>query len=257
MDITHDNYVDVNAATIARWIAEGWQWGKPIGHDVYCRAQQGDWDMGLTPTKPVPHRWFGDLRGKRVLGLAAGGGQQMPLFAALGARCTVLDYCQTQLDSERMVARREGYDIDIVQADMTRPLPFADASFDLIFHPVSNCYVAEVLPIWRECYRVLAAGGVLLAGTDHYINHIVDEDETRIVNALPFDPLRNPDQMRQLQQADCGVQFSHSLEEQIGGPVKAGFVLTDMYEDYNGEGRLHDLHIPTFLAMRWQKPSAR
>lgn len=85
-------YQDINAQTITRWIAEGWEWGRPIDHETYLRALAGDWDVVLTPTKPVPHRWFGDLKGKRVLGLASGGGQQMPIFAALGARCTVLDY---------------------------------------------------------------------------------------------------------------------------------------------------------------------
>ena len=55
--------------------------------------------MVLTPTKPVPHEWFGELKGKKVLGLASGGGQQMPIFAALGASCTVLDYSPRQLDS--------------------------------------------------------------------------------------------------------------------------------------------------------------
>ena len=73
-------------------------------------------------------------------------------------------------------------------------------------------------------------------------------------NELPFNPLRNPEQMKQLEADDAGVQFSHSLEEQIGGQLEAGFLLLSLYEDTNGEGRLHDLHIPTFLAMRSCKP---
>lgn len=56
--------------------------------------------------------------------------------------------------------------------------------------------------------------------------------------------------MKQLEDEDGGVQFSHSLEEQIGGQLEAGFRLLDLYEDTNGEGRLHDLGIPTFIAMR-------
>ena len=246
-------YQDINAATIDRWIEEGWEWGKPISHDDYVKAQKGEWDVLLTPTKPVPHEWLGDLRGKKVLGLASGGGQQMPIFAALGADCTVLDYSSKQIASERMVAEREGYQIRIIQGDMTRPLPFEDEEFDLVFHPVSNCYVEEVRPIWKECYRVLKHGGYLVAGTDHYINYIVDSDEKRIVNSLPFNPLKNPEQMKQLQDEDAGVQFSHSLEEQIGGQLEAGFRLLSLYEDTNGEGRLHELGIPTFIAMRSMK----
>ncbi len=247
-------YQDINAKTIDRWVREGWEWGQPIDHETFLRARAGDWSVVLTPTKPVPREWFGDLRGKRVLGLASGGGQQMPIFAAAGAVCTVLDYSEEQLKAERKVAEREGYGIEIVRADMTKPLPFADGAFDLVFHPVSNCYVREVKPIWRECFRVLKPGGYLLSGTDHFVNYLVDEDEERIVNRLPFDPLEDPAQMAQLQRDDCGVQFSHTLEEQINGQLEAGFTLLALYEDTNGQGRLHDLNVPTFLAMRSQKP---
>lgn len=246
-------YQDINAETIDRWIAEGWEWGRPIGHEAFERARRGEWDVLLTPTKAVPHSWFGELRGKRVLGLASGGGQQMPIFAAQGAVCTVLDYSKRQLESERAVAAREGYDIEIVRADMSKPLPFPDESFDLIFHPVSNCYVREVRPIWRECLRVLRPGGRLLAGLDNGVNFITDDEEREIVNRLPFDPLANPDQMELLRRTDGGVQFSHTLSEQIGGQLEAGFRLLALYEDTNGSGRLHELGIPSFVATLSEK----
>ena len=247
-------YQDINASTIDRWIEEGWEWGKPISHEIDSEAQKGNWDVVLTPTKNVPHRWFGDLKGKKILGLASGGGQQMPIFAALGAECTVLDYSEKQLESEKLVSEREGYDIRIIRADMTKRLPFEDEEFDLIFHPVSNCYVKEVKPIWKECFRVLKKGGELLSGVDHYINYVVDGDEKEIVNSLPFDPLINEKYREQLEADDAGMQFSHTLEEQIGGQLEAGFTLLELYEDTNGEGRLHELNIPTFLAMRARKP---
>ena len=243
-------YQDINAATIDKWIEEGWEWGKPISHEAFIQAKEGNWDVVLTPTKNVPHNWFGDLKGKKILGLACGGGQQMPIFAVLGADCTVLDYSEGQIQSERTVSEREGYDIRIIRADMTKRLPFEDEEFDLIFHPVSNCYVEEVLPIWKECYRVLKHGGYLLAGCDLFLDYIVDDDETMIVNSLPFNPLKNPEQMKQLQDEDAGVQFSHSIEEQIGGQLEAGFRLLNIYEDTNSEGRLHDLGIPSYIATR-------
>ena len=207
------NYQEINARTIDRWIEAGWEWGTPISHEIYQAAQRGDWDVLLTPTKAVPHEWFGELRGKRVLGLASGGGQQMPIFAALGADCTVLDYSEKQLESERRVSQREGYDIRILRADMSKPLPFEDGEFDLIFHPVSNCYVREVRPIWRECFRLLRSGGALLAGLDNGMNYIFDDDERMLANALPFDPLANPEHMAQLEASDSGILFSHTLEE--------------------------------------------
>ncbi len=98
------------------------------------------------------------------------------------------------------------------QFDMARGLPFGDGTFDLIFHPLSNCYVEEVKPIFKECFRVLRKGGILLCGLDNGINFIFE-------------------------------QFSHTLEEQIGGQLEAGFVLINLYEDTNGKGRLHEYKV--------------
>lgn len=243
------SYQDINAATIDRWVAEGWEWGKPIDHATYVRAEAGDWTVQLTPTKPVPDAWLGDLRGKRVLGLASGGGQQGPLFAAAGAKVTILDYSESQLASERLVAEREGYEIELVRADMTQGLPFEDASFDLVFNPVSICYIREVEPLWREVARVLVPGGSLLTGFDTIVNYLVDRDEERIVWAHPFDPCVDPVARAFLEADDAGMQFGHSLTETLGGIVGAGLTITDIYEDTNGEGRLHDLRIPSYLAL--------
>lgn len=249
-----ESYQDVNAKTIDRWVENDWEWGRPITHEQFVAAKAGDWSIVLTPTKPVPANWFPDLKGKKLLGLACGGGQQMPLFAAAGAICTVLDYSERQLESERMVSAREGYEIDIVRADMSKALPFADESFDVIVHPVSNCYIREVEPLWRECFRILKPGGVLLAGLDNGINYLFDDEETTLCHSLPFDPLNEPALMEELQKTDSGVQFSHTFEEQVGGQLKAGLVLTHLFEDYNGYGKLHEMHVPTFVATRAVKP---
>ena len=248
------NYQDINAATIDRWVEEGWEWGIPISHEDYIKARAGQWDMLLTPTKFVPHEWFGQLKGKKVLGLASGGGQQMPIFAALGAECTVLDYSPRQLESERLVAEREGYSIEIIRADMTKSLPFDAETFDLIFHPVSNCYVKEVKPIFKECARILKKGGILLCGLDNGVNYLVDDNEEMIVNTMPFDPLTNEDHRKLLEDTDCGMQFSHTAEEQIGGQLEAGLILTHIYGDTNGAGRLHEMNIECYFATRAVKP---
>ncbi len=141
------SYQDINKETINGWVEDGWEWGKPVSHEDYVRAQQGEWDVVLTPLIPVPHEWFGNLRGKKVLGLASGGGQQVPIFNALGAQCTVLDYSSRQIENELLVAEREGYEIETIEGDMTKTLPFEDESFDVVFHPVSNCYVEDVQPV--------------------------------------------------------------------------------------------------------------
>ena len=250
-------YTDFNVSVIDRWVRGGWEWGTPLSHEDFVRAGNGECTVLLTPNKPVPPEWFPPLRGKKLLGLAAGGGQQMPVFAAQGASCTVLDYSPEQLATEKRVAQREGYAITIVRADMTEPFPFGDAEFDLIFHPVSNCYVEDVYHIWNECYRVLKKGGVLIAGMDNGLSYLFeDTGKTPLVavNKLPYNPLRDRALYEKIRAGeDDNIQFSHSLEEQIGGQLKAGFTLSALYEDYDNAGVLRD-YAPQYLATRSIKP---
>lgn len=247
------DYTNINASTIDRWIEHGWEWGKPISHEQYMEVLDGKRAMLLTPTKQVPQEWFPELSGKKVLGLASGGGQQMPVFAALGAECTVLDYSEKQIESELSVAKREGYYINAICGDMTKPLPFEAESFDLIFHPVSNCYIEDVMHVWKECYRILKKGGKLMAGLDNGFNFLFDEDEKTVKYYLPFNPLKDQKLLMVLEKDDSGIQFSHTLEEQIRGQLRAGFRLIDLYEDTNGSGPLHDKGIPTYWATLAEK----
>lgn len=249
----HD-YTKTNASTIDAWIDQGWEWGIPIDHQTYIDAKEGKWDIVLTPTKPMPHDWIKDIHGKTILGLAAGGGQQMPIMAALGGICTLMDYSKKQCESDAMVASREGYDITIINGDMTKPFPFDDAFFDFIIHPVSNCYVEDIDFVFEQCYRVLKPGGVLIGGYDIGINYVFDQTESKLGDTLPYNPLKNPKQMQEAMKNDDGIQFSHTFAQQIGGQLKAGFILTDIYEDTNGAGPLHEHGVPTFIATRVVKP---
>lgn len=249
------NYTEINSRAIDRWNEGGWEWGITITHKDYLNAEKGTWSVLLTPQKPVPHDWFlpflsnGRLDGVNLLGLASGGGQQMPIFSALGACCTVMDYSESQLERERNIAKREGYSINIVKADMTQRLPFGNEAFDVIFHPVSNCYVEDVCYVWNECYRVLKKGGILLAGVDNGINYLFEDDNPLlVVNKLPYNPLKDKELYERCVRTDESIQFSHTVEEQIGGQLKAGFTLTDLYEDTDNEGIGE--YAPNFIATR-------
>lgn len=48
------SYQDINAETIDRWVAGGWEWGRPITHEVFGTARRGTWDVLLTPTHAAP-----------------------------------------------------------------------------------------------------------------------------------------------------------------------------------------------------------
>jgi len=110
------------------------RWTVPVSADEIRRAREGDWQIVLTPEKPVPREWFPDFRSGsvRVLCLAGSGGQQAPILAAAGADVTVLDNSPAQLAQDRLVAERDGLNIRLVLGDMADLSKFSDESFDLI-----------------------------------------------------------------------------------------------------------------------------
>ena len=149
---------DLNKAAWDRAVSEGDNpYTQVVSPEQIAEARRGSWALYLTDTKPAPRDWFPPLEGCRVLCLASGGGQQAPIFAALGAEVTLLDASPQQLAQDRFVAEREGLSIRLVEGDMADLSAFSDASFDLIFNPPSTLFVPDLQPIWRECARVLRA----------------------------------------------------------------------------------------------------
>ncbi len=245
------------------WANADGRWSVPVDEDVIARARKDDWDVLLTPSKTVPREWFGDIAGKDLLGLASGGGQQCPTFAAAGAHVTCLDASDEQLQRDCDVAAREGLELRTVQGYMDDLCAFDDASFDLIFHPCSNCFAPEILPVWKECARVLRPGGALLSGFTNPIVYVFDvlaleRGEVIARHKLPMSEFDLPETEREeIMAADNSriLSFSHTLEQQIGGQLAAGLQMTDMFEDnWDEPDPLSEL-FNNFIATRSIKPA--
>jgi SAM-dependent methyltransferase len=236
---------------------QGSQWSTPVGPEVIQAARGGTWEVILTPRLPVPRAWFPDpLAGVKVLCLASGGGQQASVLAAAGATVTLLDNSPVQLSKDRLVAERDGLTIELVEGDMADLSMFEDERFDLIFHPCSNGFVPDVRPVWREAFRVLRRGGSLLAGFCNPLLFIFDEDDEergilRVRHKLPFSTLESLTEPERQRRLDAGepLQWSHSLDAQIGGQLEAGFLIAGFYED-DFPGTELAKYAPAFIATR-------
>lgn len=251
---------DHNKAAWDNLVEHGDEWTLPVGAEQIASARQGEWQVVLTETLPVPREWFPPLKGLDVLCLASGGGQQAPTLAAAGARITVFDNSPKQLAQDALVAEREGLELRTVEGDMRDLSKFADASFDLVFHPCSNLFVPEVRPVWREAFRVLRHGGTLLSGFVNPVLYIFDYDKhdrgiLEVKHSLPYSDLTSiTDEERERRMANHDpLEFGHSLTDQIGGQLDAGFLLTGFYEDHHRRLELAR-YSPTYIATRALKP---
>ncbi|OCP26460.1 methyltransferase [Ensifer sp. LC54] len=249
--------IDHNRQAWDRQASQQCEWSQPVTPELIAAARNGQWQARLTPGD-LPQGWLPDIRGKKILCLASAGGQQAPILAAAGGEVTVFDISERQLDQDRLVAAREGLLLKVVQGDMRDLSLFADGTFDIVFHPISNLYVPDIQPVWRECHRVLKTGGRLLASFYNPVVFVGDRDPSyaeqgliRPVNQLPFVEAEHlaADSVRSKIDRGEALVFGHSLAEQIDGQLRAGFVLAGFHEDWQPVPRfVIDRFVPTFIA---------
>jgi SAM-dependent methyltransferase len=228
----------------------------PVDRQTIAAARKGEFSVMLTETKPVPRAWFPAFQGLNLLGLASGGGQQGPIFAALGANVTIFDNSPAQLEQDRQVAEREGLTIHTIEGDMRDLSVLPDKTFDIVFHPVSNVFCPDVRPVWFEASRVLRKGGLLLAGFANPIYYLfgthADEQKTlQVRNPIPYSDLNDMEQEELDICIEEGIplEFGHSLTDLIAGQIDAGFAITGFYEDICPDSPLSKYH-PVYIATR-------
>src|SRR6266404_3501840 len=234
--------MDVVAHNRTAWNKQsksGSRWCQAVNSDEIRAARQGTWNVILTPNKSVPSEWFGNLKGKKVLCLASGGGQQAPILAAAGAEVTSFDNSEEQLTKDWFVAERDSLALDTVLGDMADLSAFNDESFDLVFHPVSNVFAENLGPVWKECFRVLRWNGSLLSGFMNPTFFLFDHEEAAktgvltVKYSLPYSDLKSlsEEKKEKILKEGLAYEFGHTFENQMGGQLAAGFVICDLYED--------------------------
>lgn len=193
------------------------------------------------------------VAGLEVLCLAAAGGWQSILYAAAGARVTVLDLSPAMLRLDDREASRRGYSLSIVHGSMDDMAAFPDGRFDIVHQPVSTCYVPDVEAVYREIARVLRDGGLYISQHKQpaslQVTHRTPEGQHVVGLEYYRDsalPTTEDDSYR-----EAGtVEYLHRWEQLVGGLCRAGFVLEDLSEPYRADRTSpigHHLHRGRYL----------
>jgi ubiquinone/menaquinone biosynthesis C-methylase UbiE len=237
------------------------RWTQIASPDSIEAAKKGHPAIVLTPTKTVPQEWLGGLQGKRILALASGGGQQVPLLAAAGATVTVLDASPLQIEQDKKACEKYSLDAEYHVGFADNLKVFDPEQFDLVLNPCSSTFFPELEPVWAEVYRVLKKNGRFMTGFCNPVSFLFDPSPDRVYP--PQLRFKMPYCDLQLTQAERDAYFgpdepietAHSLSAQLGGLCKVGFKMIDFYEDSWGDDKDQplDSYLPLFIAAFFEK----
>ena len=181
------------------------------------------------------------VAGKEVLCLASGGGQQSAVYGLLGARVTVLDLTEGQLEGDRKAAKHYGYEVTTVRGDMRDLSRLGEASFDLVDQAISICFVPEVRQVYREAARVLRPGGLYRVAHVNPATYPTCFDGPdngwdgvgyRISEPYRGGPIRmSEDGVENMREGEMTGEFRHLLSDIFNGLVETGFSIRAVWED--------------------------
>jgi SAM-dependent methyltransferase len=200
-----------------------------------CFTRPADDDEVHDPLGTVDKAgWLGgNVTGKRLLCLASGGGSQSILYAAAGAIVTVVDISPEQLVLDRTAAAERGLQVRTIETSMDDLSMLATASFDIVVHPVSTCYLPDVQPIFREVARVTVAGGLYVS--QHKTPQSLQAEQRPSGRGYELSepyyrtgPL--PPVVGSRLREEGTLEFLHRWEQLVGGICRAGFVIEDLLE---------------------------
>ncbi|WP_269542260.1 class I SAM-dependent DNA methyltransferase [Cerasicoccus fimbriatus] len=214
---------------------------KPISLDAYEKIA-ASYDARA---KTKPHNAYYDrpavlsllpkLEGKRVLDAGCGPGIYLEEILALGAidpvgidvSPTMLDYAKTRLGSKAVLH----------ELNLENGIPiFEDGIFDVIICALVLDHIRNWEAIFREFFRVLAKGGILVFSVEH------PSSDYRIRSGENYFSVKKTElEWRGFDEPVVVTSYRRPLQEMINPLIRAGFDLDEVLEPTpTDEFRKHD-----------------
>ena len=200
--------------------------GAFLGDDDFVWGPEGlrEADAGL----------LGEVAGKRLLEIGAGAAQCSRYAARAGGRVVATDISGGMLrqgaDLNAHFSAQCGLIVPLLQCDATS-LPFADASFDVVFTSYGAVpFVADSASVMAQAARVLRPGGRFVFSTTHPIRWALPDDPGYLgltVSSSYFD--RTP-YVEQESGTTTYVEHHRTMGDRVREIAAAGLALVDLVE---------------------------
>ena len=233
-------------------------WTRIAAEEEIEKAKLGRPEIRLSPLAFVPQDWIFDAKGKDLLLLAGGGGQQTPIMSAFGSIVTTVDISEGQLDQDRKALERYGLSATLIQHTIEK-LPLKNESFDYILNPVSLCFISDIEAVFSEAFRVLRKNGVFIFGIANPVLYIFDERKQErklsVKYTLPFSDeiSKSRREQEKMKKTKDTFEYSHTLSEIIGGILDAGFIIDGFYSDKADSEPTDSFIYDSYLVFRARK----
>jgi malonyl-CoA O-methyltransferase len=184
------------------------------GYDSWAANYDADCNPLPALEAPLTEALIGDVRGFTVLDLGCGTGRHAVLLAAAGATVEALDFSPPMLDRARGKAGTSA--INFRMHDLTQPLPFPAATFDLVLCALVLEHIATLDSFFREMHRVCRPAGKVIISVMHPAMLLLG------VQAR----FRDPDSGAETRLATC----AHQVSDYVVAATRAGFAIDHMSE---------------------------
>ncbi len=246
---------DINRIAWNEEVKRGNYWSRIVDEQEIRKAKEGKPCIMITPEKNVPFEWIKDSKGKKVLLLASGGGQQTPIMSAYGCDVTTVDQSEGQLEQDKIALDRYKLKANLVKADI-RKTGLDPDFFDYVINPVSLNFIDDIISAYKEVHKVLKRNGFFIFGIANPILYTFDdkcqEKKLKMKYTLPFSDLKSLSKRtldKRIKRKDT-IEFSHTLDSIIGGLLHTGFVIEDFYSDKADSEPTDSFVYDSFLAFK-------
>ena len=221
-----DEVAIINERHWERMVKEGCGYTIPwleLDRNLIQKYVRGELDTVLPDDLDMtPPNILADVEGKDVLCLASGGGQQSAVFGVLGAKVTVVDISNGQLEGDRKAADHYGYEITTIHADMRDLSCLVDESFDIVYG-TAICYVPDIDKVYSEIARILRQGGVFRIDFHQPAVHFVAWDGDSYKITKPY--FEKVDQRE-----DGAIEFRHYMDDIFNGLIDVGLSIRQVVD---------------------------
>ena len=225
--------------------------------------------------KPAMYKKLPDLKGKSVLCIGCGTGEECEHLKSLGAEKVVgVDISKGLIE----LAKKSYPNLEFFVMDMEK-LDFPKNSFDVIYSSLTMHYVENWTKTLKSIHNVLKDNGTFLFSTHHPVkwgaktnrseekdSFLMGYEKYKNGKCEVFGDYLNTRKIDDIWFNEFNVTYYHrSLSEIIGDILKSGFMITDFIEPKPLEevsrenGNFYKIHakIPLFMIFELKKEFSR